>query len=64
VAAINHVNLATAARHHAGTGSGGASTLGGTRGTLARQFLLEAMLTALLAWIGGLSLVELALRCS
>jgi putative ABC transport system permease protein len=61
VAAINHVNLATALASMRAREVALRRTLGGTRGTLARQFLAEAMLTSLLAWIGGLSLVELAL---
>jgi putative ABC transport system permease protein len=61
VAAINHVNLATALASMRAREVAVRRTLGGTRAALARQFLLEAMLTALLAWIGGLSLVELAL---
>ena len=60
-AAINHVNLATAMAGLRAREVAVRRTLGGTRGALARQFLLEAMLTALVAWIGGLSLVELAL---
>jgi putative ABC transport system permease protein len=60
-AAINHVNLATAMAGMRAREVAVRRTLGGTRGALARQFLLEAMLTALVAWIGGLSLVELAL---
>ncbi len=61
VAAINHVNLATALAGMRAREVAVRRTLGGTRGTLAGQFLLEAMLTSLLAWIGGLSLVEMAL---
>jgi putative ABC transport system permease protein len=61
VAAINHVNLATALASMRAREVAVRRTLGGTRGALARQFLLEATLTSLLAWIGGLSLVELAL---
>jgi putative ABC transport system permease protein len=61
VAAINHVNLATALASMRAREVAVRRALGGTRGALAAQFLLEAMLTSLLAWIGGLSLVELAL---
>jgi putative ABC transport system permease protein len=61
VAAINHVNLATALASMRAREVAVRRTLGGTRRGLAGQFLLEAMLTSLLAWIGGLSMVELGL---
>ena len=61
MAAVNHVNLATALAGMRAREVAVRRTLGGTRRALAAQFLLEAMLTSLLAWIGGLSLVELAL---
>jgi len=61
MAAINHVNLATGLAGLRAREVAVRRTLGGTRGSLARQFLLEAMLTSLLAWVGGLSLVELGL---
>jgi putative ABC transport system permease protein len=61
VAAINHVNLATALAALRAREVAVRRTVGGTRGALARQFLVEAMLNSLLAWIGGLSLVEVGL---
>ena len=61
VAAINHVNLATALAGMRAREVAVRRTLGGTRRGLALHFLLEAVLTTLLAWIGGLSIVELGL---
>ncbi|HMA49818.1 MAG TPA: ABC transporter permease, partial [Magnetospirillaceae bacterium] len=61
VAAVNHVNLATGLAGLRAREVAVRRTLGGTRAALARQFLAEAMLTSLLAWIGGLSLTELVL---
>ncbi len=61
VAAVNHVNLATGLAGLRAREVAVRRTLGGTRAALACQFLGEAMLTSLVAWIGGLSLTELVL---
>jgi putative ABC transport system permease protein len=59
IAAINYVNLSTARSAGRAREVGIRKTVGSTRRSLIRQFLLESVLTALLAMI--LSLVALAL---
>jgi putative ABC transport system permease protein len=61
VAAINHINLATALAGLRAREVAVRRTLGATRRVLVGQFLIEALLTAILAWTGGLALVELTL---
>ena len=61
IAVVNYVNLATARAALRAREVAVRKALGATRTALARQFVGEAVVTALLAALGGLALVELAL---
>lgn len=61
IAVINYINLATAQAGMRAREVAVRKTLGATRGGLAAQFLLEAVLTTLASVLVGFSLVELSL---
>lgn len=62
IAAINYINLATARAGMRAKEVAVRKTLGATQGALRSQFLLEALLTTLIAGLIGLSLVEVSLK--
>ena len=62
IAAINYINLATARAGMRAKEVAVRKTLGATQGALRAQFLLEALLTTLIAGLIGLSLVEVSLK--
>ena len=61
IAVVNYVNLATARAALRAREVAVRKALGATRAALARQFVGEAVVTALLAALAGLALVEVAL---
>ena len=62
IAGINYINLATARAGMRAKEVAVRKTLGATQGALRTQFLLEALLTTLIAALIGLSLVEVSLK--